>query len=175
MKLQLLATLTWLAFATACRSDPPPRTVETPIAAPSETADRVTDTTRAPAATAALIVSEDIRAACGIAEPSAYFAYKSTKLRYAERTIMKQLSQCLTQGPLKNRRTRLVGHTDPRGSQRYNEQLGKSRANSVKGAMVALGVPATRILTESRGKLDATGTNETGWARDRKVEVLLAN
>ena len=88
---------------------------------------------------------------------------------------MKQLSQCLTQGPLKNRRTRLVGHTDPRGSQRYNEQLGKSRANSVKGAMVALGVPATRILTESRGKLDATGTNETGWARDRRVEVLLAN
>lgn len=179
MKLALLAAFACLSLTLACRSDPkpPPRTVDTPMAAapatPGEPA-RAAPPPRTPAA-AALVVSEDIRKACGIGEPQAYFAYKSAQLRHTDRTVMKQLSQCLTQGPLKNRTTRVVGHTDPRGSQQYNEVLGKSRANSVKGVLVALGVPATRVATESRGKLDATGTNEATWAHDRRVEVLLAN
>jgi hypothetical protein len=27
----------------------------------------------------------------------------------------------------------------------------------------------------SRGELDATGTDETGWAQDRRVDIDLAN
>ena len=36
------------------------------------------------------------------------------------------------------------------------------------------GMTRGRIAASSRGELDATGTDEAGWARDRKVDVTLA-
>jgi peptidoglycan-associated lipoprotein len=32
-----------------------------------------------------------------------------------------------------------------------------------------------KIRTSSRGELEASGSNDEGWARDRRVEVLLAD
>jgi peptidoglycan-associated lipoprotein len=31
-----------------------------------------------------------------------------------------------------------------------------------------------KIAATSRGELDASGTDEDGWARDRRVDLLLA-
>ena len=33
----------------------------------------------------------------------------------------------------------------------------------------------TQVTTTSRGALDAIGRDETGWAHDRRVDVMLAN
>jgi hypothetical protein len=30
-------------------------------------------------------------------------------------------------------------------------------------------------MTTSRGEMDATGTDEPGWSKDRRVDVVLAN
>ncbi|HEY7552341.1 MAG TPA: OmpA family protein [Hyphomicrobiaceae bacterium] len=48
----------------------------------------------------------------------------------------------------------LVGHTDPVGSDEYNDRLSALRAAAVKRLLVAGGYPADRITTEGRGKRD---------------------
>lgn len=46
----------------------------------------------------------------------------------------------------------LVGHTDRLGSAQYNQQLGLSRANTVRNVLTQYGIPAGIISTSSQGK-----------------------
>ena len=48
----------------------------------------------------------------------------------------------------------LVGHTDTSGPTTYNDKLSVRRANSVRDALIARGVPAGLIRTEARGEND---------------------
>jgi outer membrane protein OmpA-like peptidoglycan-associated protein len=52
--------------------------------------------------------------------------------------------------------------------------LGQRRAGNVEQFLTTRNVPATRIESSSRGELSATGTDEASWARDRKVEISMA-
>jgi peptidoglycan-associated lipoprotein len=61
---------------------------------------------------------------------------------------------------------------DPRGSAAYNQALGLRRASGVASFLERYGVDTSRILKTSRGKLDAVGRDEAGWAIDRRVDVL---
>jgi outer membrane protein OmpA-like peptidoglycan-associated protein len=36
-----------------------------------------------------------------------------------------------------------------------------------------LGVDASKVTTTSRGKLDATGSDEASWQQDRRVDIDL--
>ena len=131
--------------------------------------------------TVGLSVSNAIAKACGITAradgksvaPS--FEYDSAALAEEDRTLLAQVAKCLTEGALKGRKVNLVGRADPRGEPEYNMTLGGSRADTVKRYMVDLGVGRERMLGTSRGEMDATGTNESGWAHDRRVDVELAN
>ena len=49
---------------------------------------------------------------------------------------------------------RLVGHTDPKGSDEYNDKLSVRRAVAVRSFLATGGYPADRIDTEGRGKRD---------------------
>jgi OOP family OmpA-OmpF porin len=49
---------------------------------------------------------------------------------------------------------RLIGHTDPKGSDAYNDKLSVRRAVAVRTFLAAGGYPADRIDTEGRGKRD---------------------
>jgi outer membrane protein OmpA-like peptidoglycan-associated protein len=49
---------------------------------------------------------------------------------------------------------RLVGHTDPKGSDAYNDRLSVRRAVAVRNFLIGGGYPADRIETEGRGKRD---------------------
>jgi peptidoglycan-associated lipoprotein len=121
------------------------------------------------------VIAEDIRKACGIENPASYFAYDSSHLRGADHPLLGKLIDCFTSGPLKDRSLLLVGHCDARGEHEYNIVLGEHRAASVKRFLTARGLDGGRIATSSRGYMDATGTEETGWALDRRVDVRLAN
>jgi outer membrane protein OmpA-like peptidoglycan-associated protein len=46
----------------------------------------------------------------------------------------------------------LVGHTDPKGSHEYNDDLSRRRANAVKDFLMRKGYPSGNITTEGRGK-----------------------
>jgi len=49
--------------------------------------------------------------------------------------------------------------------------LGSSRASSVASYLAALGVSRSQMAETSRGKLDATGTDDTSWQLDRRVDI----
>ena len=51
--------------------------------------------------------------------------------------------------------------------------LGGRRADNVKNAIVDAGLSSSKIATTSRGEMDATGTDEAGWEKDRRVDVML--
>jgi peptidoglycan-associated lipoprotein len=65
----------------------------------------------------------------------------------------------------------IEGHCDERGSAEYNLALGDNRANSVKQALVNLGVPAGSIKTISYGKEKpvCTTANEACWQQNRRA------
>ena len=118
-------------------------------------------------------ISDEIRKACGITDAEAYFSYDSANVRPQDKTVLKKLADCFSTGPLKGRELRLVGHADPRGEEEYNMVLGGRRADNVKSAIAAEGLSSDKIATTSRGKLDATGTDDASWAKDRRVDVML--
>lgn len=66
------------------------------------------------------------------------------------------------------------GNCDDRGTREYNLALGERRANAVKKALVALGVPAARISTISYGKERpwVPGDNEAAWAQNRNGHTV---
>ena len=64
----------------------------------------------------------------------------------------------------------LTGRTDPRGTEEYNLALSDRRAQAVKSRMGQLGV-SNDMKINARGELDATGKDEAGWAKDRRVDV----
>jgi peptidoglycan-associated lipoprotein len=72
------------------------------------------------------------------------------------------------------RKMDLIGHADPRGSSDYNMTLGQSRADAVASYLDSRGMSTLKTRTTSRGAMDATGRDETGWAHDRRVDILLA-
>ena len=66
------------------------------------------------------------------------------------------------------------GHADERGTRDYNLALGERRANSAKNYLVSLGVSPDRIRTVSYGKErpQATGSNESAWAQNRRAVTV---
>ena len=68
----------------------------------------------------------------------------------------------------------IEGHADERGTREYNLALGERRANAAKNYLASLGIDAGRISTISYGKErpDATGSDETSWARNRRAVTV---
>lgn len=120
-----------------------------------------------------VVISEEILRACNIPDADAYFAFDSSRLTAFDSGPLDQLATCFTRGPMAGHRLRLVGHADPRGADEYNMTLGQARADSVAGYLVGRGLGQTQASTTSRGAMDATGQDETGWAHDRRVDVYL--
>ncbi|HEX3595647.1 MAG TPA: OmpA family protein [Polyangiaceae bacterium] len=162
----------------ACGSEPKP-----PPAAPSGNTEAPIAPAPAPspakpdddATKGQINISDEIRRACGISDAEAYFDFDSANVQAAARATLTKLAKCFTDGPLKGRRMSLVGHADPRGEEEYNIVLGGRRADNVKHALTGLGLPDGQATTTSRGEMDATGTDESSWAKDRRVDIVLAS
>ncbi len=128
-----------------------------------------------------LTVSDAIAKACGITprgdgkQMQASFDFDSTALQEEDRQLLAQVAKCLTDGALRGKNVSLVGRADARGESEYNMTLGESRAFSVHRYMIDLGVGKERMKATSRGEMDATGTDEEGWRKDRRVDIELVN
>lgn len=127
-----------------------------------------------------ITVSDWMAQECGIQpreaknETAPTFDFDSAALEPADRDVLAEVAKCLTEGALKGKSVSLIGRTDARGEPEYNMGLGDSRANAVLRYLIDLGVGRDRMRPTSRGEMDATGTNEDGWARDRRVDIELA-
>lgn len=120
-------------------------------------------------------ISDEILRACNIPDADAYFSFDSARLTAFDERPLDALATCFERGPMKGHRMSLVGHADPRGSADYNMTLGQSRADAVESYLSGRGLGRAAMGSTSRGAMDATGHDETGWAHDRRVDVLLAD
>ncbi len=69
----------------------------------------------------------------------------------------------------------VVGHTDSKGTDAYNEALSERRAAAVTNYMETIGIYGTRIKTEGKGEVEPIAENDTdqGRSQNRRVEVAI--
>jgi peptidoglycan-associated lipoprotein len=160
------------ALANGCSDPPPPPKAPTPpkkVEAPPKPEKKAVDDDSEPAP---VRIDDKIAKMCSL--PSSHFDFDSAQVSDAARGMLDALADCFVGGPAKGKGMRIVGHADPRGETEYNFALGQRRAGAVASYLMKKGLGEDRIATSSRGEIEATGTDEAGWARDRKVEVFLA-
>jgi outer membrane protein OmpA-like peptidoglycan-associated protein len=78
-----------------------------------------------------------------------------------------------------NPTTRVIieGHTDSRGSDSYNEELSRRRAEAVKAALATRGVTGDRIDAMGRGEGFPVASNDSraGQQQNRRVEIIFSD
>ncbi len=69
----------------------------------------------------------------------------------------------------------VAGHTDSRGTEKYNQGLSERRANAVKDYLTGKGVKASRLTARGYGESRPVASNDTdeGRAENRRVELIL--
>ncbi|MCB0629342.1 MAG: OmpA family protein [Saprospiraceae bacterium] len=67
----------------------------------------------------------------------------------------------------------IEGHTDSKGTDAYNLELSKKRANSVADYLVTLGVDRNRLTTVGYGEQQPVNTENTEASENRRVEVAI--
>lgn len=108
-----------------------------------------------------------------------YFEYDRAELHPR---AQKQLE--IVAGLLKsdtNRKLNIAGHTDAMGADDYNLRLSRTRAESVKKQLVALGVSPDQVITTAMGKAQPLGPNQKadgtddpeGRSKNRRAEIFL--
>ena len=170
-----------LAAAVGCSHDKPkvaspkPEVTKEPEALPEKPAPAVEKDTQV---SPGLALSGDLATICNIkstmtTKANPQFDYDKDELTTEDRAVLDQLATCLTSGPLKGKPVSLIGRADPRGTEEYNLGLGSRRAASVSQYLGRLGVSEPQMTVSTRGALEATGKDESGWKQDRRVDVQL--
>lgn len=106
--------------------------------------------------------------------PDVNFDFNKNKLSALGEGRVHQLAQLLEKTP--GLKIVLEGHTDSKGTDKYNQNLGQGRAETVKSELARLGVPADRIETVSFGESKPAVAGEDEWANavNRRVAVSVA-
>ncbi len=110
---------------------------------------------------------------CGISDSKVFFTFDSAAMRPDAKELLAKIATCALEGPAKGKALRVVGRTDPRGTDEYNKELGMNRARAVAEALQSYGVSDARIEMISRGEETADPTEPEGWPYDRRVTVRL--
>lgn len=108
-----------------------------------------------------------------LSESDLSFPIGSAILPDGELPILDRIADLLVQHPTLS--ARVEGHTDSAGRDEANLALSQSRADAVKGGLVARGVGAQRIQAVGYGEARPIADNGTraGRDRNRRIEVYL--
>ena len=90
------------------------------------------------------------------------------------RPILDRFASSLGENPAAQ--VTIIGHTDSVGSDALNSQLSIDRAASARNYLASRGVTQQRVAVDGRGEREpvASNDNETGRARNRRVEIYVA-
>lgn len=125
---------------------------------------------------------EEVRASIAVEEsqplPSidieVLFAYNDDQPLSSEYGKIYELATALTDPRLADKRFVLFGHTDAAGSDAYNFELSRRRAESLADALVrASGLPRGRFVTSGRGERDLKNPYDPEGPENRRVQILL--
>lgn len=105
--------------------------------------------------------------------PDVTFAVNSTTISPQMRSTLDGVAQSMIDYP--NSLIDVMGHTDSTGSEQYNLDLSRRRAESVANYLVSRGVARARVETIGYGEQYpiADNTTETGRAQNRRVEIRI--
>ena len=103
------------------------------------------------------------------------FEFDSTRLRPDARTILDNASEILRKYP--DMKVEVAGHTDSKGSARYNLKLSDGRAAAVREYFIGKGVGAEQLSSKGYGEAEPIADNATdaGRERNRRVELRILN
>ena len=103
-----------------------------------------------------------------------YFDYNKADLRQDGIKILEGAVGTLGRNPETS--ILITGNCDRRGSEAYNEKLGKKRGEIVKNYLLEKGITEDRIKIVSRGKLDAVApiTDIVGMQKERNAQFMIA-
>jgi outer membrane protein OmpA-like peptidoglycan-associated protein len=105
--------------------------------------------------------------------PDVTFAVDSTTISPSFRAALDDVAASLQKYP--DSLIDVMGHTDSSGSDSYNLDLSRRRADSVKGYLVMRGVAGARVATIGYGEQypRADNATEEGRALNRRVEIRI--
>jgi len=103
------------------------------------------------------------------------FDFDKSAIRSNETGHVTDIAAYMKQNP--TARVGIDGHTDPRGTDAFNQGLSERRVNGIRYALVNAGVSASRIKTGAFGESQpkCSAPTEPCWQSDRRVEVLIGN
>ncbi len=103
------------------------------------------------------------------------FATDRADLKSSGLVNINKLAQFLQENP--DRKVIVEGYTDSTGTASHNQTLSERRANSVRTALVKMGVDPARIVAQGYGKEYPVAENGSvsGRAMNRRVEVTISN
>jgi outer membrane protein OmpA-like peptidoglycan-associated protein len=86
---------------------------------------------------------------------------------------VRALATYLQAGPFAS--VKIEAHTDGQGEAEANQQLSQRRANAVRDALAAAGVPKARIQSSGLGESSPIASDDTaaGRARNRRVDIIV--
>jgi len=103
-----------------------------------------------------------------------HFAFDSAALTTQGERQAHEIGQAMMAPGLQEQRFRLIGHTDSRGDDAYNERLSSARALAVQQYVLKrFGLLPERVVVEGRGKRELLyrATTEEAHALNRRVEI----
>lgn len=103
------------------------------------------------------------------------FDFDQAGLKTGAMRTVENLSDFMKEYP--ERKIMIEGFTDSIGSDWYNEELSRKRADSVRKALVDRGVAGNRIQIVGYGKRFSVASNQTeaGRQQNRRVEVIISD
>ncbi len=107
-----------------------------------------------------------------LAQRSTFYPFDVSVVQSADRPLVQAHAKYLSEHP--NRKVRLEGNCDERGSKKYNMGLGQRRADGVKELLLAGGAMASQIETVSYGKErpKLTCHEEKCWKENRRTDLI---
>lgn len=107
-----------------------------------------------------------------LAERSVYFDLDSYVVKDQYRDVVVAHADFLKKNP--QRKVKLEGNADERGSREYNLALGQKRAEAVKSMMRTLGVSEAQLEAVSFGeeRPKNPGHDETAYAENRRSDIV---
>jgi peptidoglycan-associated lipoprotein len=106
-----------------------------------------------------------------LAKRSVYFPFDVSAIQPADKPVVEAHAKYLSEHP--DRKVRVEGNCDERGSKEYNLALGQRRADSVKQMLMLGGAKASQIETVSYGeeKPRCTEHKEPCWMQNRRSDI----
>lgn len=164
---KLFISVVLLNLLVACASE---KTKEPEAAAPAP-APAVEAPAPAPAPEPVVEVDPLNDPASILANRSAFFPFDVSAVQDADKPMLEAHGKYLSEHP--DRKVRVEGNCDERGSKEYNLGLGERRADSVKKMLMLSGAKSSQIETVSYGeeKPRCTDHNEACWKQNRRSDI----